>query len=53
MFILMPPLWPAIPVILCAAAAILPYTTYNSAPGGWGSNLSGLIAACVLAAVAF
>ncbi|HXY86967.1 MAG TPA: hypothetical protein VEG44_00850 [Candidatus Acidoferrales bacterium] len=53
MFILMPPLWPAIPVLLCAAAAIFPYTTYNSAPGGWGNNLSGWVAAAAIIAVAF
>ena len=53
MMFLMPPLWPAIPIILAAAAVIFPFTTYTAVSGGFGGQMTGLLAAAALVAVAF
>lgn len=53
MMILMPPLWPAIPVVLVAAALILPVTTYPAIGGGFGGTMTGLLTAAALIAAAF
>ncbi len=53
MMILMPPLWPAIPLILAAAGVILPFTTYSAVGGGFGGTMTGLVTAAALVAAAF